>query len=145
MSSTEVELDTSVTPAAKFILGGHALFTLQGQVARFTFKVSKKKDQSDNEAPLFFVSVLSGPNNTQDYTCIATIRGGKLSPTKRFADSPPPSYKAFAWYFTRSVAGLPTVGAKFYHHGSCCRCGRVLTTPESVTSGIGPVCAEASW
>lgn len=28
----------------------------------------------------------------------------------------------------------------FYHMGICGRCGRALTTPESITRGIGPVC-----
>jgi hypothetical protein len=28
-----------------------------------------------------------------------------------------------------------------YHEGRCGACGRRLTTPESISSGLGPVCA----
>jgi hypothetical protein len=30
---------------------------------------------------------------------------------------------------------------KFLQSGKCLKCGRKLTTPESITAGIGPVCA----
>ena len=30
---------------------------------------------------------------------------------------------------------------RFMHAGRCCRCGRVLTVPESIATGIGPECA----
>ena len=29
---------------------------------------------------------------------------------------------------------------RVYHEGKCCRCGRTLTTPESIKKGIGPEC-----
>jgi hypothetical protein len=30
---------------------------------------------------------------------------------------------------------------EFWHEGKCCRCGRKLTVPASIASGIGPECA----
>jgi len=29
-----------------------------------------------------------------------------------------------------------------YHNGNCARCGRVLTTPESILIGLGPECVK---
>ena len=31
---------------------------------------------------------------------------------------------------------------EIFHEGRCCACGRKLTTPESILSGIGPECAK---
>jgi hypothetical protein len=31
---------------------------------------------------------------------------------------------------------------EIYHDGRCGRCGRQLTTPDSVTSGFGPECIK---
>jgi len=29
---------------------------------------------------------------------------------------------------------------EFYHSGNCAKCGRKLTTPESIKNGLGPIC-----
>lgn len=40
------------------------------------------------------------------------------------------------------AAVLDTLGkVEVWHAGSCCRCGRKLTVPSSIESGIGPECA----
>jgi hypothetical protein len=31
----------------------------------------------------------------------------------------------------------------YYHEGRCGRCARRLTTPESITRGLGPICSDA--
>jgi hypothetical protein len=33
-------------------------------------------------------------------------------------------------------------GYKIHHEGRCGKCGRLLTVPESVETGIGPECAK---
>jgi hypothetical protein len=33
-------------------------------------------------------------------------------------------------------------GLKVHHEGRCCRCGRKLTVPESIETGLGPECAS---
>jgi Family of unknown function (DUF6011) len=32
---------------------------------------------------------------------------------------------------------------KIFHSGTCLKCGRKLTTPESILSGIGPKCKNS--
>ena len=34
----------------------------------------------------------------------------------------------------------PLAKAEFWHEGRCGRCGRTLTVPESIASGVGPEC-----
>ena len=48
----------------------------------------------------------------------------------------------FAWLWRRitSNTALPPK-AEVWHEGSCGRCGRKLTVPESIENGLGPVCA----
>lgn len=55
-----------------------------------------------------------------------------------------PSVKGFAWIVSRLAAGRDVADqVELRHEGSCGRCGRKLTTPESIDTGLGPVCAEA--
>ena len=34
------------------------------------------------------------------------------------------------------------IGVEIYHAGKCGRCGRKLTTPESILTGLGPECSK---
>jgi hypothetical protein len=54
------------------------------------------------------------------------------------------SVKAFDWFFNNRVScntDLPE-SVEFFHEGRCGKCGRKLTTPESVTAGFGPECIK---
>lgn len=132
----EIELNTDLF---QFITAGRALFTLEGTTRRFTFKVSEKEGDPDTT----FVSLLTGPDNGRDYTCIALLKGSErtLVLTRKVTPETP-SVKAFAWTFERLRRGMSIAPVRFYHHGVCCRCGRTLTTLESILRGIGPDCAE---
>jgi hypothetical protein len=122
-----------------FITAGKAFFTIRSEVTqtRFTYKVQKVEDKD-----MWFVSVLSGPNNESDYIYIGCInpaglfihtKGSKVTPEAQ-------SFKAFAWFWKR-IDNLPEVVSVF-HEGRCGRCGRKLTVPESVESGFGPECIQ---
>lgn len=120
-----------------FILAGNAIFTIRNTETgnTFTFKVR----QPDSDKP-HFVSVLTGPQNTSDYTFLGTIfnkkvyRHGKKSPISFDASSA----RTFNWFW-QHIDDLPDC-VEIYHEGYCGRCGRLLTVPESIESGIGPVC-----
>lgn len=125
-----------------FILAGRAVFTVVSEKTgtRYTFKVSEKK-MNDGKV-LHFVSVLTGSDNTNDYTFLGTIfdratyRHGNRSPISADAGSA----KAFGWIWNRLSAGAPLTGAHIHHEGKCGRCGRALTVPESIASGYGAEC-----
>lgn len=127
-----------------FALAGNARFTLDNPLSgnRFTYRVRVK--ETDDGRTLHFVSVLTGSDNESDYTFLGTIfdgatfRHGRKSRISETA----PSAKAFAWAWRRIYAGASIGPAVFMHEGRCGRCGRALTVPESIKTGLGPVCAE---
>lgn len=128
-----------------YVLGGNATFTIEntGSGGRFTYRVKRapQREQAADTRP-WFVSVLTGPQNTTDYKYIGVIdsTGRGFYPGKKSTiGANAPSVVAFAWFWQR-IERLPPA-LKVWHSGTCSRCGRELTTPESVETGIGPVCA----
>lgn len=122
-----------------FILGGNAKITLVSTKSgcRFTYRIRAKEVEEDRV--LHFVSVLTGPENTSDYSFLGTIFDGeKFVHGKKSKIAPDaPSAKAFSWLWQN----LATQDAEVWHSGRCGRCNRELTTPESIERGLGPVCA----
>lgn len=132
----------------KFAKAGHAIFTLVGKTSRYTYQIVKK--ETEGRPPIWFVSVLTGPNNTSDYQYIgelvfngSTFRPGKPEKVKVSADAP--SVKAFAWTWNKIVTqkAEQVEHLEIWHVGKCGKCGRPLTTPESLTLGLGPICSGA--
>ncbi len=138
----------------RFALAGNATFTVVSKATgnRFTFRVRAPKVDRDGApvskeaASVLFVSVLNGPDNTGSYAYIGTVfrrdNTFKYSSKSRIsADAK--SVKGFAWLFEHVFKGEGKGANKveIYHSGNCGRCGRLLTTPESVTLGLGPECA----
>jgi hypothetical protein len=122
-----------------FALAGHAIFTAHSKSTgvRFTYKVT----QCDDKPDLYFVALLTGPDNTNDYQYLGTIRGTTYTHGRKSRIGPEaPSAKAFDWLW-RHRDRLPA-SLDLHHEGRCCRCGRTLTTPESCLRGIGPECAK---
>jgi len=131
-------------PAAtrRFALAGRARLTLVSERTgqRFTYRVEAKKGSAD----FFFVSVLTGPENSRDYTYLGCIARDRFVNDRRLrigADAP--SRRGFAWFWERVSAGHEIPECECWHEGRCGRCGRALTVPESIESGLGPVCAAA--
>lgn len=127
-----------------FVLGGNATFTIQSNVTgnRFTYKARADKNSPNR----VYVSVLTGADNESSYSYLGTIfqhneahavyHHGKKSRISSDANSA----RAFDWFW-RHAKELPD-SVKFLKSGKCCRCGRTLTTPESISVGYGPECAK---
>jgi len=130
----------------RFLLAGAALFTLDnGSGRHFTYKISKKEPQPGRRYtdPSYFVGVLDGPESFS-YMGLLNPRRGTITPTKGSKVSGQAlSAVAIGWALRLIWAGksLPAP-SKLLHAGKCGRCGRPLTDPISVQSGIGPDCAE---
>ena len=144
--TSETHHFASIEDAKQFALAGNATLTLESLKTgvHFTFKVREAK-----EGNAYFVSLLNGPDNENDFQYLGIIRpngdqgrnGGTFSSTKASkVGVNAPSFKAFA-YFWAQCGEMPTQ-LVIRHSGRCGRCGRTLTTPESLDSGFGSECRE---
>ena len=137
----------SVGSIRQFLTAGHAIFTIVGKETRYTFKIVRKDPDvgSTYTQPAYFVSLLTGPNNVQDYTYVGLliVQDGCVRVTRKSAykqDSRP--VVALNWALGRIWRGQDLApSGRFYHVGRCGRCGRALTVPASIETGLGPECA----
>jgi len=132
--------------AKAYALAGNATFTVLNPETsnRFTFKVKRKDVGTDAEPKeLFFVGLLSGPDNGADYSFLGTIFDAEkfVHGRKSRIGKDAPSARAFRWLWNRLSHDADFAPAEFWHEGRCGRCGRKLTVPESIERGLGPVCA----
>lgn len=121
----------------------------EGARRTFRFRAKTKAKLAAHERKAYFLDVLSGPDNGVDYSgCGSLVQianggceyrpYGEVSATTRAAA-------------TLLAGGLNTqpgwpplpAGVEFWHQGTCARCGRSLTVPESIASGLGPECLAA--
>jgi len=127
----------------KFFQGGNALFTVgNNKGEHYTFKIRQPK--GDNKP--FFVSILTGPQNESDYTYLGlynpkTKYVALTTKSKYNQESTPVRVIRWAIKMVDSNKDIPE-GYTIQHEGRCCRCGRTLTTPESIQKGIGPGCQK---
>lgn len=130
----------------EFILAGRAIFTVAkeaGIISRsgssaaehYTFRICKGNQ-------IWFADFLSGPDNTRSYLklCRVSQEGICTIPT-----GPKKTMLTLQWAL-RKIWNQenPPTGYSILHAGRCGRCGRLLTTPESIEAGIGPECQKKS-
>lgn len=122
----------------KFIFAGKSLVTfINTQTGnRFTFKVKQAKDSN-----MFFVSVLNGPEN---YAYIGTvIQGNYKHGKKSHITKDAQSVKVFEYVLNKlKINNLPDF-VEVWHEGKCGKCGRTLTVPSSIATGLGPECVKS--
>jgi len=109
----------------------------------YTFRVDKVGETN----PRYIVKLLTGPDNSRDYTYLGMMFNEDVKPvvitkaSKFNKDSIP--YKTFV-FIQKVLSGhkeLPE-GYSILPSGTCFRCNRKLTTPESISLGYGPECAK---
>jgi len=130
--------------ALKFIKAGKAFFTVTSRKTgkRFTYKVSTPKGKQE-EGP-WFVSLLTGQDNENDYKFFGTLFADgsyRYSVKKARLQCTAPGVMAWDWFFEKLTAGTHEAQCEVHHCGKCGRCGRKLTVPQSIESGFGPECA----
>lgn len=122
-----------------FIFAGNALFTVVNEDTKnhVTIKIKKHKDEE-----IWFVSVLdAGLYNTIGTLSIFLKTMVYKHSENSMISSNHRKVKVFRWFYTNFLDKqdkYPMI--KVYHHGKCGRCGKKLTTPNSIKEGIGPVC-----
>lgn len=141
---------TSASDVRQFALAGKAVLTIESAITNthFTFKISRAIDKRTNEpSDLWFVGLLTGPDNETDYTYLGVLDGGTFgAPQFRMTrnskvDINAPSVIAFGWAWNNIVNDKMPANLVVRHEGKCGRCMHTLTTPESVDTGFGPECS----
>jgi len=133
---------TSLESAKAFALAGNALLTLESLKSgkHVTYKVRASKDGNVN-----FVSVLTdGSADQGNFVYLGIIgKDGQFKLTaKSFYKEGTPAAAAFGYFWGLSSAqGIPAQ-LVIRHEGHCGKCGKTLTVPASIDSGIGPECAK---
>lgn len=126
-----------------FLTAGRAEFTLESNntATHFTFKITK----SDTHYR-YFVKYLNGPDA---YAYAGMIKcPGELGTllefytTNKSPRKDAPVVRAINWFINQLDHGTKLDQVEFHHIGRCGRCGRKLTTPESIRTGLGPVCVN---
>lgn len=123
-----------------YITGGNATVTIMsGKTGtRFTYKVTASKPDA-GQMPIFFVGLLSGPDNERDYRYIGIVTASGFRWTRKSTvTETAPSFQAFAWLSRHWESDQ----VEIWHEGRCGRCGRKLTVPDSIASGFGPECIQ---
>lgn len=112
-----------------------------------TFCIKTQKDDANFAPGERIISLLDGPDNENDYKQFGFVKeGGLIVVWRKYRGSvgdngyEPSAYERYAKMLMH-VEHYERLGAQYMFATSCRRCNRTLTTPESIQSGIGPICA----
>lgn len=126
----------------RFVTAGRAIFTVVSRETgrSYTYRVNRKKGR-DGRGDVFFVSLLTGPDNLRDYTYLGMLDPERLEVrlTGKSAYREDSLPVVGARRAMDAVLGMEA-GVEVMHAGRCGRCGRQLTVPSSIESGLGPEC-----
>lgn len=129
---------TNPEVAKNFMLAGKATVTLKSLATgkHFTFKVERSKNNKG-----FRVALLRGPDNETAYTFLGLMSNDGHVEIRNTKMTNAPSARGFVWTMKHLIEnqGIPEK-LEIWHEGRCGRCGRKLTHPESLESGLGPIC-----
>lgn len=114
-----------------------------------TFRLSTVLDPDSPIKGKRILALLDGPDNTFNYLGFAFVdEEGGVHVWRRYQGNGKPSaFDAYAALFHDLAANDGAVYGERYEilcARSCVRCNRLLTTPESIEAGIGPICASAT-
>jgi hypothetical protein len=131
-------------PAPPKIFNG--FYTIKSRVTgeHRTFRILTQPKDADFAPGRRVLGLLTGPDNDSDYTGFAFVddEGIHVWASKK-SEGLWETYAQMIWDL--SLDGALSRWAKNYEFmtdGRCLICNRHLTNPESVKTGIGPVCAE---
>lgn len=138
--------------ALPFLLAGRCEATLVSKNTgkRFAYTITKKEytgNSDSNNEWIYFIKVLHYNGHEEVYAGFVAyeaeedrfkfIKGkkGNLEAT----DLPIKSLLYVLNHLQHKDCNMPL---EIWHHNKCGMCGRTLTTPESILTGLGPTCAK---
>lgn len=128
----------------RLLLAGKSTLTLRNPArgTHIRVRMYNRKDHSTGKpSSCYFLKVSLLGDGDAGYK----YAGAYFSDSKRFKAAPElevdPPLAAVVSLILRAI-DTPNVlsAAEIMHEGKCCRCGRKLTHPESIETGLGPEC-----
>lgn len=131
--------------APDFFLAGKATFTVSNGSEHYTYRIHYVAG-TEKYPESWFIMLFTGRSNQDNYTYMGKLdpETGSLDLTRaaRYRDDSLP-VKVARWALSLCWQGKPLPkGYTIQHSGSCGRCGRQLTHPDSLATGLGPECAS---
>ena len=139
--------------ARTYLAAGNAVVTVVSRRTgrRYTYKVTAPGGRKRRyDADVRHVAVLDGPSNEGDYAYLGVLVHGDgryVHARKSPMDPRAGSSVAMRWLVRVLWGDSDTAdrhlgeSVEVWHEGRCGRCGRRLTVPASIASGLGPECA----
>lgn len=125
-----------------FLQAGRAVFTIKSRKTgkHFSYKIVRPVSGAGKHATLF-VHLAIGVDDWI-YMGVYDPRREtfRLTGKSQFTLAAP-SVLALRWF----LSNIDSPQVEFRHAGRCGRCGRVLTHPESIDSGMGPECSGRGY
>ncbi len=140
-----------------YMFGGKSEFTLHSLKTdnHFSYKIINHSEKPDH--CVRFVFFLGGSNNDTDWVYAGTLKRFRRNPerlahtgeknnqlsfnlTMNSPKKETPVMVAFRWMVFMLNHDKISDDLEFMHSGKCSACGHKLTTPESIRTGMGPVC-----
>lgn len=129
--------------ALEFITGGHATFTVKSNRtgAHLSYRVLHMRRGARIMPNAFAIQELRGPDNEHDWHAHGVLLQDGALPNgdPRWTTRNGPLGLTWVVHRLQAVSSPPPF--EIWHAGACSRCGRLLTHPESLRTGIGPTCA----
>lgn len=123
-----------------YIKGGHGVVTLESPSGKhYTYCFKKPKSPDKFDAVTLFAYCLEGKHQ-YNYVGMVTRKGFRHTTNSEY-DEDSEQFKGARYIIYMAAKDFETP-MKLYHEGVCSCCGRQLTKPESIISGIGPICAR---
>ena len=124
----------------RYLHGGHAVVTLLSPSNIYkTYSFEKPRHDEFPNLTLFVYCRLD--NGSWAY--VGMLENDKFRLTRaskfRYSDNIVKGVNYIVKLMNSQIFNSPI---KFYHSSKCSVCGRQLTTPESITKGIGPKCLK---
>lgn len=128
---------TDTKQALKFMFAGKSVFTFINTKTgnRFTYKIKSAKNSN-----IFFVSVLTNPD-VYSYIGIC-VEGNYNHGKKSNISKDAQSVKVFEYILNKLKSDNLPEFLEVWHEGFCGKCGKRLTVPSSILTGIGPDCIK---
>jgi len=129
------------------MLAGNARLTAESLKTgvRYTYRiqVNPRELELPTDSRSWYVQLLQGRDNNSDFSYVGMIRRGRFFVTAATRNLEKAPFVRGLDYIVRHLwRGVLPPDAQLWHSSTCGRCGRALTVPQSIRTGIGPECAK---